>query len=774
MSLFRKELYDTINQAILRGMFRLIGNHDAGFTYGDMPGEIDKTEFNVDNATTSEDWPRYSSGGDVVFLDPETYGGSEARPPFYLQPPTKDGWLGLKDVVMPPVNKCSSNDTNMLGLKNITDRATDSYNKIDDDPRIFLDPDCDIETPFAKIHSRESASGIEAVIYTICRVYIIENILSALSAFSKVKPSFENNLDDIFFEYVSERMKDSLSEFSTAFGKRLFEIDGEIMPIYWYLFLEQCVQLYVRQYKDGSIEPTDEELAALSDCQDGQNEYVFPTSEEVDSEINSLKSLLLTGGSIAALAPFGIVTGGAFIVLFRQLMKKKARLKLLLHGKLQTIADREASCIVILKYFLKQESNFVADFLFKSLQDNSDWENEDLIENLHEHFIKDSDLMARNGDGKPLDVADKDLSNPLNAADASVPDYSISYTDVDGNNISEQQTIADNGVFVLERYVRIDPRSNTEVAGGDVGLRGIVNLNDFYDALKGGTFTIKDDSSGNLTSADTSKNISDYFGDLEIITDDETGEETLSGTSNGISYGLRISYIISEDFYNANTTSLQTFSSNLGSANNLISGLYLNKGYGEDPGEEYTKYLFPLVSTEVDLPDLTIANLLSLADDASDADDLYYSRSSWTGNATYYDCLVNQLLNSDDYELMFRQLLPIQRHFSLVALQVLKSFIYSIGSEGDGFHIINGPSGLFRNTLQDWDKEVLRKTKKYLKILFMYQYNSTDPSYEDGNQQEDRNRVFDGLLKGLNLDWNLSLKWWLKRRKVDDVCPDDL
>jgi hypothetical protein len=763
MSIFRKELYDTINQSVLRGMFRLVGDHDAGFKYGDMPGDLDKSEFDVDNATPTEGWPRTSPDGYVIFLDPEVYGGSETNPPFYLNQPVNNGWLGLKDVIMPPADKCSSDDSNMLGLKNIVSRATDSYNRIDDDPRMFLDPDCDNETPFAKIHSREAASGVEAVIYTLSRVYIIENILAAMSAFSKVKPSFENNLDEIFFDYVAERMKDSLSELSTSFGKRLFEIDDEVVPIYWYLFLEQCVQLFVRESKAGNIQPTDDELEALSICQEAQNDYAFPTDGQISDEMNSLKSLLLSGGSLAALAPFGIVTGGAFIVLFRKLLKKKARYKLLLAGKLSTIADTEDACMVILKYFLKQESGFVADFIFKSLEENSEWENEGLIENLHEYFIKESDLLARNSDGNPLDVADKNLSNPLNDANASIPEYT-----------AQSQTITENGMFVLERYIKIDPRADTVVASDDTSMRGVVNLSDFYDALKSGTFTVdvEDNSTGVTTAADTSKNISDYFGDLEIITDEDTGEESLSGTSNGISYGLRVSYIISKDFYEENLSSLQAFSAGLSSdEKTLISGLYLDDGYDS---EEHTKFLLPLASTEVDLPDMTISELLSLADGVADPDELYFSQpSDAPENTTYYDCLLNQLLNSDDYELMFKQLVPIQRHFSLVALHVLKSFIYSVGSEEDGFKLVNF-LGVFRNTLQDWDKEILQKTKKYLKILFMYQYNSSDPSYEDGNQQEDRSRVFDELLSGLNLDWNINLKWWLRRRRVKDVCPDDL
>ena len=119
-----------------------------------------------------------------------------------------------------------------------------------------------------------------------------------------------------------------------------------------------------------------------------------------------------------------------------------------------------------------------------------------LIENLHEHFIKESDLLARNSDGNPLDVADKNLSNPLNDTNASIPEYT-----------EQSQTIAENGMFVLERYIKIDPRADTVVASGVASMRGVVNLSDFYDALKVGTFTVdvEDGSTGITSAADTSK-----------------------------------------------------------------------------------------------------------------------------------------------------------------------------------------------------------------------------------------------------------------------------
>ena len=231
MSFFRKDLYDAANTTALRAMFRLISQHEEGFKYGTVdPGEVPSESFQV---PTGDSWPRESADGIVVFLDPEIYGGTEENPPFYIRSPVDNGWKGILDALIPEQNPCSTSNQDILGLKNIKGRATESYNKLDDDPRLFLDPDCNLETPFNKIHSRNSAAGTEALIYLASRTYFIEQALQAMSAFSKVKPVFDNenpetsltesNLDDLYFQYVVQKMKDSMEELSTSVGGRSFK-----------------------------------------------------------------------------------------------------------------------------------------------------------------------------------------------------------------------------------------------------------------------------------------------------------------------------------------------------------------------------------------------------------------------------------------------------------------------------------------------------------------------------------------------------------------------
>jgi len=747
MSLFRKYIYDSANTTILRGILRLIAQNEEGFNYGDVNFEVDDDSLKVSNAervNEDSEWPKKSSDGQVLFLDPEIYGGTTNNPAFYIVPPIKNGWHGLMDIVFPQSNPCDTNsDKNILGLKNIVDRATTSYEEIDDDPRLFLDPDCDNETPFAKIYSRENAASMEAMVYTTSRVYYIQYVLRALTAFSKVLPSFEDNLDDLFFQYVAESMKEQMVAESVSIGKRAFQFeDGVPVPRYWLLFLEQCVQLYARLRNQGKIEPTAAEAEAMDRCQSAQNAFQFPTSEDIQAEESALKGLLLSGG-VAALAPYGIATGTAVFLLFRQLRLRKARQKIILQRKLETIQSVESSCIVILKYFLKQESSFVSDYLEKGLKNNPNFEN-NLIENIGEHFLNDADFMACCGN--PTDVARYELGklkNPLNNSDASV---------------SSAGGISSNGMFVLEKYVKVKPKTGDVLP---VYLQGVVNLEEFYDA----------DFADYYASTDM---ISDHFGDLSLTTD-EDGNETLTGTSNGISYGIRISYIVSDSVYQDRVSDFNDFATSQGlSLSDTIKmrGLRLDEAYsvaGIDV--EASKYLIPLVSAEIDLPDMSISEL----SDISSGD---FSSRTVEGN-NYLSCLKRKMLESQEYELMFDQLLPIRRHFSLASVFVSQAFINAVGSSDDGYLIYNSFQvgdgfSVFRNTFEDWDKEILTKTKKRLKRLFMYQYNSSDELYEDADEQTDASERSREMFKNIKIDFNLNLKWWMRRRRVSDICPDDL
>ena len=192
-------------------------------------------------------------------------------------------------------------------------------------------------------------------------------------------------------------------------------------------------------------------------------------------------------------------------------------------------------------------------------------------------------------------------------------------------------TIFDQGLFVFEKYAKVTPNDPSIFSEIE---RGIVNLETFH--------SINFQNSLGITSTDViDVKISDHFGDLEVVTDSETEDETLSGETNGISYGIRISYMPPstltsqlEDFKNEQT--------DITSLSKLLSGIYLNNPYNDGTTtHDNTNYLFPLVSVEIDLPDLSISELDGLSSDDFD------TRTDSNG-VLYYDCLLSKLLNSDE------------------------------------------------------------------------------------------------------------------------------
>ena len=56
----------------------------------------------------------------------------------------------------------------------------------------------------------------------------------------------------------------------------------------------------------------------------------------------------------------------------------------------------------------------------------------------------------------------------------------------------------------------------------------------------------------------------------------------------------------------------------------------------------------------------------------------------------------------------------------------------------------------------------------------MYQYNLSDPLNEDANEETEREFALKALFENIRVGWNLNLKWWMRKRQIDDPCPDDV
>jgi hypothetical protein len=87
----------------------------------------------------------------IKTLDPEKYGGTPEAPPFYLEPPKRDGWLGLLDDIVPEWDGCEPRRTDLINFNSLKELVDERNQSLPEDPRLESDPLCINEAPYDKI-----------------------------------------------------------------------------------------------------------------------------------------------------------------------------------------------------------------------------------------------------------------------------------------------------------------------------------------------------------------------------------------------------------------------------------------------------------------------------------------------------------------------------------------------------------------------------------------------------------------------------------------------
>ena len=397
-------------------------------------------------------------------------------------------------------------------------------------------------------------------------------------------------------------------------------------------------------------------------------------------------------------------------------------------------------------------------------------------------------------------------------------------------NALYQMYTNDKPQFVLEKYVYIeDPKKDIGIADADYQHRGVVNLDTFKEFLDGLDESVKEEL------------VSDYFGDLSILEDEEAlklegetsenaghvheyiidengngiaysayppdnpslshvhniknyfieyayspaakkghihgfeyelmppGPDALEG-SIGIRYGLRLCYIPTSGF--AGEVESNSGETGLGSAD-FQEYAALQKAYNLNAGVRIgtllpqTKYMFPLVSVELDVLDESLGEL---------ADNLISG----------YDmtCMSSLLVSDPKFRLLFKHVLSLPRIMSLLAIYTTKAFLPSIG-QGDrgptGEEISFDPANLYLeiprhngealgsreksllelyrsgeyvewesyrsrmpippfvdSPFDKWDQDIFKDLKKNTRKAFLANYHSRDLDYKDPNEAADQ------------------------------------
>jgi hypothetical protein len=240
---------------------------------------------------------------------------------------------------------------------------------------------------------------------------------------------------------------------------------------------------------------------------------------------------------------------------------------------------------------------------------------------------------------------------------------------------------------------------------------GIVKLKDFREYVES-TQLIKKD-----------KNLSHYFGD-EVPAH----------------FGIRISYVFSEE----NEEEYSFVGEN--EVRNKLMKTY----------KRGDKVIQPLASFEHPFIDETIETFLS-ADSVNNYDN---------------HCLVKNLVNTEDFSILFEKMLPVKAPVSFTMASLYTSFYNSIGA-ADGWDKTTGDNGRSTKDAEQFnnlEKAALRNTKKLLQKAFQAAYR--DQEFDEEESKEHKRSMFD-FLKNMIPDLRLNLGKFGNRvvRDLDD-CDD--
>jgi len=655
----------------------------------------------------------------MFFLSPAEFGGSWMWPPYYIEPPKSEGWLAIREALVPEIDGKEPKRTSVCGFQDIKDRVDELTKKMPDDPRLSECPDCVVELPYSRILDRAAASGMEGPILSIIRIYVLEEMLKAMPVFSNFKAVIPDVMDYTYVEYIIAKMK---IDFTENLGRKRGFLKGDAL---WYTFLEQCVQSYGRRIQLDGLEPTEDIMQAMNALNIVQKDFHYPDEEDL------ARAKFAAG--LNPWADFGVeVDETTPEIIFGREVKLFTKLE---HYRrwhlLQAVKDSEQHANVIVRALVEEQLEYMAEKFEEALK-KVDLAPE--IKDIHQYFVGSSnfvagnngfapDLMSYTGNGDVLNVAENLEDNPFNTYQSE--DWAPLPVDVQVTDQGETQAASINlssrivtGDFILEKYIRVEDKSELGITDEipepiltrSDSTRGVVNINIWKQFLESALLTEHKD-----------KKLSEFFGDLELTYnyDEEgnpTGEPTGIDGSTGVRYGLRLSYVPPEDMANELEQAFEAMAESESWADIEAKA-----------SKEKAFFLAP--------PNLTIenngmsVNSTILTDDSGDevtatnasarAQDVYNNVEARLASGTYngyspkgarfvipiayaeYDaldhtleqhkdsidqemdlkCLVNDLVATPDFELIFRYVFPLNRITSLMSIYVGRAFLASIGEK---------------------------------------------------------------------------------------------
>ena len=212
----------------------------------------------------------------IFYLDPIMYGGNYMSPPLYIKPLMNKGWLGFIDVLFPEMSPCKPQKSDLVDFGQIQDKMDEVYPSVPQDERLQQHPDCAVEWPYGRILERSAVAGLQGLIMAAVRIYASAHFIKSMATFTKFSPKFPEVFSSLYASYVVENMEESFRDASESnlTGARA---DNPRDDKFWYGFLEQSVQMYARRLEDEDIEAPPHVVRALTRLNDMMENYDRPS-----------------------------------------------------------------------------------------------------------------------------------------------------------------------------------------------------------------------------------------------------------------------------------------------------------------------------------------------------------------------------------------------------------------------------------------------------------------------------------------------------------------
>ena len=793
------EFFDFVNQ----GFFRRISRKIAASSDG-LPTEGFKFGYDVFKQPKA------------IVLDPAKYGGTEFNPPFYVEPPSYDGWLGLMQKLIPQEEGCDPRITPLYEMRDISQETRAMFTQLRRDERLDFSPICTKEAPYNFIRDNATIVSIEGMIRATTRLHIIDFIMKSVPVFSQFAANFEGNFDNLLESYLADYVLDRVRETGVTRPTRRIVVDdttnavfvsGETVPVnkYYLNFLESAVTNVLIKI-DSGILPEDslseDQRTAVAKIRQIIQDYYnkFEGTEGTLSE----ESIQTQGILQSSINPEYIqrTNTSRNLAKFNKVRARRIKVGLLY----ETVKETEQLAETIFSTYIKLEFETLRERLNAALTPE--------VDDLGLVFLSDSLFMNGHIRKRAIDrgaafpEAEEDPDAPT--LYATRPDGTIEYElpydvpyynsngELTSNVVSRSKQLAENleeaeslierifqgnlkidlnpqessstyslsdkdfeWPFILEKYIRIQDKS-PESLGNSQTLEAA-------SGTRSGTFLEVNSRPDNLRGV---QRLEDWVNYLSTL-DDFAKEKKISDIWDSWYFGLRLSIIL--DPRDPLGKKLKELGIDVEGTAQLVT---LEEGV--------EKIIIPISVGELQVPDQIIGETTTFTDVLGEVKDFELIRQ--------YDtlCLVNEMVKTTEFNSFFKYVFPLRRYLSILTVYISNAFYLSIGNTGPALPEISSnvagalgpgdawavPGGRALSGFRLWDKNDgnFKRSKRILKAMFMDLYNTINKTI-DGRSRSRSNKRFESSVKELLADLIpedllSGMPWWQRRMRVDK--PFDL